>query len=77
MTETTKERNVYLKCQCPMCGGHTIVAVAKEDLKTFTQPDRPYIQDIFPYLPPAEREALMTGICDKCWKEMYGGEDDE
>lgn len=35
------------------------------------------IQDVFPELPAADRELLLSQICGKCWDEMFGGEKDE
>jgi hypothetical protein len=35
------------------------------------------VQTIFPYIPAAERELLITGICPSCWNSMFVGEDSE
>ena len=35
------------------------------------------IQDAFPELSKEDRERLITGICPKCWKELFGDEDEE
>jgi hypothetical protein len=34
-----------------------------------------FIQNIFPYLVPPMRELLISGICPKCWKTLFGAED--
>lgn len=31
-----------------------------------------YIQDLMPTLTAGERELLISGTCDSCWKEMFG-----
>ena len=31
------------------------------------------IQDIFPEMPPEQRELLISQICHKCWDYMFGG----
>lgn len=33
-----------------------------------------YIQDVLAYLSPAEREMLISGICDNCWKRLFPDE---
>lgn len=62
---------------CPICGEEHTVSVYKKDWDLFNQPDRPLIQDIFPYLTAPEREIIMTGIDGNCFREMFGGDDDE
>lgn len=32
--------------------------------------------EAFPYLEPAEREMLISGICPECWKKMWGDDDE-
>ena len=71
------ERNYELKVSCRRCKKTHTLKVRVEDYMTFDSPNRPHIQDIFPYLSPAERELLISGICPICWDEMFGGEDDE
>lgn len=33
------------------------------------------IHEVFPNMPPADRERLITGYCDPCWQSLFG--DDE
>lgn len=70
-------RNTEIITQCPVCGKQHKVLVREEDWELYNSPDRPYVQDIFPYLSPAERELLITGIDEECFNKMFGGEDDE
>lgn len=35
------------------------------------------IQDIAPSLSPDYREMFVSGICPKCWDELFGEEEDE
>jgi hypothetical protein len=37
---------------------------------------RPFIQDLFPELTSEQREALMTGISDSEWNELYPKEEE-
>lgn len=70
-------RNTEIIAQCPICGKQHKVLVREEDWELYNSPDRPHVQDIFPYLSPAERELLITGIDDKCFHKMFEGEDYE
>lgn len=71
------ERNHLIEVQCRLCGEVHELVVNYEDYKTYRLPNRPHIQDCFPYLSPEEHELLISGTCDKCWDKMFGGEDDE
>lgn len=71
------ERNYEMRVSCRLCKKTYTLKVRVEDYITFDSPFRPHIQDIFPYLTPAERELLISGTCDECWNKMFGGEDDE
>ena len=70
-------RNTEIITQCPICGKQHKVLVREEDWELYNSPDRPHVQDIFPYLSPAERELLITGIDDECFNKMFEGEDYE
>ena len=34
-----------------------------------------YVQDLFPYLSADERELLVSGVCGKCYDEMFTEEE--
>ena len=70
-------RNTEIITRCPICGKQHKVLVREEDWELYNSPDRPHVQDIFPYLSPAERELLITGIDDECFNRMFEGEDYE
>lgn len=70
-------RNTEIITQCPVCGKHHKVLVREEDWELYNSPDRPYVQDIFPYLTAGERELLISGVDEECFNKMFGGEDDE
>lgn len=65
--------------RCPHCGGYTTIVMTNDEYKNYLKwIDREgLIQDLLPNLSPSDREALISGICDKCWKEMFGQPDDE
>lgn len=70
-------RNAEIITRCPICGKQHKVLVREEDWELYNSPDRPHVQVIFPYLSPAERELLITGIDDECFHKMFEGEDYE
>lgn len=72
-----KERGYELKVQCRMCRKTHSLMVGIEDYFMFDMPNRPYIQDIFPYLTPAERELLISGICGECWEKLFPPEPED
>lgn len=37
----------------------------------------PHIQDALPDLSAGERELLISGMCEECWDQMIGSEDEE
>lgn len=69
-----EEKMVNLKVECRMCGMTVIIPVKEEDYQKFISPNRPHIQDIFPYLTPAERELLISHTCEVCWNKMFPDE---
>lgn len=59
---------------CPQCGCDNKVRVFKDDLVKWE--NGALAQDAFPYLSADEREMLISGICPKCWAEMFSDEED-
>lgn len=64
-------RDYEIKVTCRHCKREFTLKVRVEDYLLFDMPNRPHIQDIFPYLTPAERELLLSNTCDECWKKMF------
>lgn len=60
---------------CHACNKEISVACSPADLEKWRNGG--YVQDCFPYLGPAEREFLISGICSKCWDEMFPPEDED
>ena len=73
------ERNYEIKVTCRLCKKEHTLKVRVEDYLTFDLPAyaRPKIQDIFPYLTPAERELLISHTCQECWDKMFSEDLDE
>lgn len=55
--------------RCPMCGKRDKVKVYPSHLKAWQSGI--VIQKAMPELNTDEREQMITGICGKCWNEMF------
>lgn len=64
-----------VKGPCYSCNKPQEVGVWPDDLEKFRS--GVFAQDCFHYLPPAEREFLISGICGACWDEMFVGFDED
>lgn len=58
---------------CPMCGETSSVEVDLHGFAAWQAGE--LIQVAMPYLSPADREKLITGICGPCWDAMWDDED--
>ena len=72
-----KEYGYEVKVRCVLCKEEQTLLVNRDDWDMYNSPNRPHIQDIFPYLSPAEREMLISGVCETCWNKVFGGDCDE
>lgn len=61
---------------CPDCKGMTPIHINSFGSLHAWQKGAP-IQEALSELSDNEREALMTGICPKCWSGMFGEDEDE
>ena len=64
-----------IETRCPYCYTKQNIRVATVDYKDWKS--HKMIQDAFPYLNADEREALITGICKRCWGDSFPPERDE
>ena len=55
---------------CPYCERIQKVAVPESGFKAWKSGTR--IQDALPGLTADEREILLSGVCPKCWDEVFG-----
>lgn len=67
-------KEVTILTQCPICGGLNEIAVNEDDYWDWQ--DGALVQETFTYLNADEREMLISGICGKCWKKMFDGEEE-
>ena len=61
---------------CKYCRTEYSIVAEREDMEAWLSGDR-YIQDCLAYLSAGDRELLISGTCDTCWKNMYGIDDEE
>jgi hypothetical protein len=65
---------VVFYVECMGCRQFYALKVERADYDRLTNRTE-FIQDLFPYLVPPMRELLISGICPKCWKTLFGAED--
>ena len=63
--------NQAIDVQCDHCGITYSMLVDKDDIMDWIL-DKGYIQELMPYLSASERELLISGTCNNCWKMLYG-----
>lgn len=74
----TKQRDFIVEVTCRMCNEKIELKVCEEDFNEYAySPHRRLIQEIFPYLTPAERELLISSVCGKCWSKLFSDDDEE
>ena len=64
-----------LDMPCVQCGLEYTLYVCPEDMRDWLAGSG-YIQDLMPYLSASERELLISGTCDDCFKKMFDMDDD-
>lgn len=61
---------------CPKCLKDWTVVVDFKNYAAFKKGNL-LAQEAFPELSASERELLITGICEKCWNDIFPPEDEE
>ena len=56
--------------RCKHCGIVYQIIANEDDMLKWVSGSG-YIQDVMGYLSPAERELLISGICDNCWNILF------
>ena len=72
---TAEKRDVTLMARCRICNTNYKMMVTERDVTEYYNGSRRLIQDVFPYLKPAERELLISQTCETCWNKMFGGDE--
>ena len=65
-----------LNCKCRMCNKDYAFKVKKDDYTDYVSNGK-LIQLAFPYLSAGERELIISGICDKCFIDMFKDDNEE
>lgn len=56
---------------CVHCGSERVILLNRKDLERWIAGED-YIQDCLDYISASDRELLISGTCDSCWKKMWG-----
>ena len=75
----TEIKKIKVTEQCACCGANVELEVYEEDyieFKTTPRTQRRFVQDIFPYLTPQDREMFISGVCPTCWEDMFPSEEE-
>lgn len=59
---------------CPVCGFVSVIDIPEESYDAWQAGE--LIQNAWPEGTPAEREVLISGLCETCQIETFGKEDD-
>ncbi len=62
---------VVITTKCPCCKQQTELPAVSRVAYNKWAVGHSYIQDAFPELNADEREAMLSGICPKCWGETF------
>lgn len=63
--------------QCNFCRNVIYLEATEAQWAEFHSPNRRHVQSIFPEFTAGQRELLISGICEKCFDDMFGQFDDE
>lgn len=58
--------------RCPSCMGISSVELTDEQYEAVMNRGGKRIQDVIPDLSPSIRELFISGICSRCWNELFG-----
>ena len=63
---------IEINIECPFCGKEYKVSVPEEGYYRWVEGE--LIQRAMPDVAPEVREALISGICEDCWNNVFGGD---
>lgn len=64
-----------IKTLCPVCKKYNSVIVDESEYKAYQA--GAHIQSSLVSNTPEEREMLLTGICGKCWNDIFAEYDED
>lgn len=65
---------VALEVTCHLCNTKHELHLKQDDLNRYRNGE--HIQNVMSYLSPNERELLISGICGKCFDELFLDEEE-
>jgi hypothetical protein len=66
---------LLVETTCPHCQTRQTLEVPASGLRRWY--GGTFIQEAFPNLSGMQREALVTGFCQRCWDELFRDDDEE
>ena len=61
--------------ECRLCGSPQQIVAPVSSFMAWHSGE--YVQNAFPLLSAGDREMLISQTCDKCWKDMFGDDEDD
>lgn len=58
--------------RCPFCKGISSVELTDEEYDAVRERGGKRIQDVVPDLSPSVRELFISGVCSRCWDNLFG-----
>ena len=71
--ETINSEKVRLTINCVMCSNNKYVVANTADVRSWEE--GMVIQNAMPELSASDRELLISGTCNDCWNNLFGGHD--
>lgn len=70
MVSDVTTRLVTIHTKCPVCGVSDDIKIPQQGFEDYFGKGM-HIQKALPDLTADQREKIITGTCDSCWKEMF------
>jgi len=65
---------VNVSVTCPNCKKKSVLQMTEQQCRELNKGEK-HIQDILTDFSPEDRETLISGICPKCWDEIFADEE--
>ena len=70
MMHLMSETVIFHCPSCRVCGNSSEIQMVKADLDLWKSGE--YVQNVFPWMTPDEREVLISGTHPACWTRLFG-----
>lgn len=67
--------SIYLELACVQCGEEHTLEFRATDFVAMREGK--HVQDAAPYLTAGEREMMISGFCEKCFDDLFEGDDED